>query len=378
MQFYDDTFRSHNGDLKSQSDSRLPYIPHPAHHGGMKNDMECILATDFGAADKVLTKGTQPRPELKAGSKQVLIRVSACSVTPGDYRMMSGAAKFVKKPRNGFPYIPGLDVSGVVEESDSEEFSTGDRVVATWDVYGEGGMAEYALVDAVRCVKLLEGITPVHGAALANSASHAVKAVREAKVGPGSRVLVLGGTGGVGQAVVQLARVEGATFIAATGTQTELLRRIGVDVAIDYTEKHWSDAGLENLDAVIDCAEGAVAWTHPALTKVLKRNGRFVAVVIHEWDMQFNSILGLFPYLGRAFGRSFRAFVNPSSPSYTVHLDGPDKSTMNEVMELTASGKLKVYLHNDETFEFSEEGAKSMFQMLISRRAHGKLVMQIS
>ena len=229
--------------------------------------------------DKVLSKGRRNLPVLQPGSKQLLIRVHACSVTPGDYRMITGIAKFLKKPRDGFPYIPGLDVSGTVVESSVEDFTAGDEVISTWFICGEGGMAEYALVDAVRTIKRSSNVSAVDGAALANSASHALNAVREAGVKEGSRVLVLGGTGGVGQAVIQISRAFGASFIAATGTQTDLLRCIGVDVAIDYSKQHWGSetADIGVVDAVIDCAEGVAAWTHASLTRVLKRSGRFVA-----------------------------------------------------------------------------------------------------
>lgn len=264
------------------------------------------------------------------------------------------------------------------------EFRVGDEVVATWDVLGEGGMAQYALVDAIRTVHRPSAVDPLAGAALANSASHALKAVREAHVSAGKRVLVLGGSGGVGAAAVQLARIAGASYIAATSTDTSFLRDIGVDRPIDYTREHWAavtEFHENKFDAIIDCAEGKKAWQNPGLNNVLKRGtngGRFVAVVINEWDMQFDSWAGIIGYMGPPLWRSISSRLWLPAPVYTLHLDGPDKAAMKEVLALADSGKLRAPLHGGRPFSFTEQGAKDAFNLLISRRAHGKIVMEIA
>ena len=152
--------------------------------------------------------------------------------------MLSGDVAIVKSP--GFPYVPGLSVCGQVVEP-VPPFAAGDWVVATqggvYGAFGVGGLAEYALVDAAMAVRKPESIGCVEAAALANSAGHALQALRAAGVRPGDRVLILGGSGGVGTAAVQLAKTAefGASFVAATSSDTALLARLGVDRPIDYT-----------------------------------------------------------------------------------------------------------------------------------------------
>lgn len=107
-----------------------------------------------------------------------------------------------------------------------------------------------------------------------------------ARVRPGDRVLVLGGSGGVGSSVVQLARAAGAGFVAATSTQVALLRRLGCDRVLDYREPGqdwWRDTSFRAapLDLVIDCVGGNAHYAKACSGGVLKRRragGRFVAV----------------------------------------------------------------------------------------------------
>jgi NADPH:quinone reductase-like Zn-dependent oxidoreductase len=108
--------------------------------------MRAAIASSFGKPDDVIQViADRPKPVLVPGSKKLLIRVHACSLSPGDVRMLLGEADFVKKPKGGFPYVPGGDVCGIVEEMDTElqnaRFKVGDEVIGTWETFGEGGLA---------------------------------------------------------------------------------------------------------------------------------------------------------------------------------------------------------------------------------------------
>jgi len=156
---------------------------------------------------------TAPKPIVKPGSGNVLVKVHACSFSPSDYRMMSGDTNLIKKPK-AWPYIPGMsdppslyrpgsvvsildglhraipsqthcascaggDVCGTVMEVDPSDkkciFKAGDSIVGTWDLFGIGGLAEYTLVSTKNAALLPPAVDPVVGAAMANSASHAVQ-----------------------------------------------------------------------------------------------------------------------------------------------------------------------------------------------------------
>ena len=92
--------------------------------------MRATLARAFGQPDDVLNVvPSHPRPKLKPKSKDLLIHVKACSLSPGDYRRLRGEADGALG-KVDFPYIPGGDVCGVVEEvgQDVQGFQAGDEV----------------------------------------------------------------------------------------------------------------------------------------------------------------------------------------------------------------------------------------------------------
>ena len=204
------------------------------------------------------------------------------SLSPGDWRMLSGQTDLIKKPKS-WPYVPGHDICGVIVDVDPEleekfassnrseptseqkeaptaaSFKKGDKVVGTWDLFGMGGIAEYCLVNYRFAALLPENLSFVEGAALANSASHALGGVKNSNIKENSRVLVLGGSGAVGTCLIQLARLYGASYIAATSTHLDLLQELGVDRPIDYKNEKWWEIQEfidEPFDVIFDCAEG--------------------------------------------------------------------------------------------------------------------------
>jgi len=115
--------------------------------------MKSFHITRYGTPDEVLEMTThRERPSLTKGKGEMLIKVHAVSLTPGDQRRMSGDVRGAPITLPPFPYVPCGDVCGTVLEVDESEpnlkFTVGDCVVATWDEAGVGGLAEYMLVFA--------------------------------------------------------------------------------------------------------------------------------------------------------------------------------------------------------------------------------------
>ena len=346
--------------------------------------MRAVTASAFGPPRDVLRlEANVPRP--CGRENKLLIRISACSLSPGDWRMLSGDTSLAKKP-DAFPYVPGLDVCGVVvengaaAETGAQAFAVGDTIVATWGgAFGTGGLAEYALVDASMAAPKPDGLSCADAAALANSAGHALLALRAARVAPGDRVLVLGGGGGVGSALVQLARAPefGASFVAATSSDTALLTSLGVDRPIDYTREDWwspNATAARLFDVIVDCAEGATAWRRVrGGDSVLKRSGRFVAVVINEWHIPMTKPWHLFGFLLPPLCRVLRSQLG-GAVKYVVYAQSLDAAVLGEVLELASSGQLRAVVDPSGPFAFSSEGAAAAFDRLRSRHAKGKLV----
>ncbi len=175
------------------------------------NEMKAIIINSFEMVYD------QPKPLLLNNDRnKLLIRVLTCSLSPSDYRMWSGATSKIKYPPYGFPYIPLGDVCGIIEDVSNDiqnEFKIGDYIIATWDYFGIDCLAEYAVISSTYAIVIKDfntinsRIDSHHGSALANSCIHAYDDVLLAhnnnKITNGDRILVSGGSGGMGTSIME-------------------------------------------------------------------------------------------------------------------------------------------------------------------------------
>jgi NADPH:quinone reductase len=190
----------------------------------------------------VIQYGDLPTPEPAAG--EVLVKVGAVAVNPIDTYIRSGAVALATE----FPYIVGCDLAGTVEAvgADVTRFKVGDRVWGSnQSLFGrKGTFAEYAAVgeewlyptpdsmsDDVAAAGALVGITAHLGLHL------------HGDLKSGETVFINGGTGGVGAAVVQLAKAAGAKVIATVGNDEKksLCESWGADCVINYHDESLDD-----------------------------------------------------------------------------------------------------------------------------------------
>jgi NADPH2:quinone reductase len=176
---------------------------------------------------------------------EVLIRVYAASVNPIDTYIRSGAIQFDLPD----PFIVGCDAAGVIEAVGPgvHHFSVGDRVWCTnQGMLGrQGTFAERIAVSEDWCFPLPEQVTYEDAAASALVAVTAhLGLFREARLEAGETVLVIGGSGGVGSMVVQMAKATGASVIATAGSKlkAERAKALGADVVINYREESIEEA----------------------------------------------------------------------------------------------------------------------------------------
>ncbi len=238
--------------------------------------MQALVLGGTGApAD--LKPQTLPVPQPGAG--QVLVRIYAASVNPVDWRMRAppaGAPAPLIEPR-----IPGRDVAGIVEKVGPgvTQFKVGDAV---WGQVAplpglplNGAYAPYALAPAADLAPKPRPLTYAQASGLGIATVTGVRAVQNAGVASGQRVLVTGAAGGVGSAAVQAAKARGAYVIGtASGRHAGYLKGIGVDEHVDYTVGDWA-ARIRDVDAVIDTVSAANATL---ALRAMKRGGRLVFV----------------------------------------------------------------------------------------------------
>lgn len=198
--------------------------------------MKAAFIRQVGPAEQIVVDELD-RPEI--GSEQVRIRVHASAINPIDTYVRSGVVA-MELP---LPFIPGCDAAGVVEEVGASvtRFNPGDRVWTTnQGLLGrQGTLAEQIAVDEKWAFSLPDKVSFEDAAAnaLTGITAH-LGLFREAQLQPDECVLVIGGSGGVGSMVVQMAVASGARVIATAGNEAkaDLLRAFGVDEVILYKQ----------------------------------------------------------------------------------------------------------------------------------------------
>ena len=205
--------------------------------------MHAIRVDHFGEPDVLKLVETQA-PQMTPG--EVLVRVDAAGVNPVDWAVRSGAAG----ERFGSPpYIPGWDISGVIEAAGpgTGSFEPGDRV------YGmprfpamASAYAEQVTAPAAHLAAAPAHISDADAAGLPLAGLTALQALDLAGVVSGQRVLVHAAAGGVGHLAVQLAKARGAYVLGtARAGKHEFLRDLGVDEPIDYAEVAFEDVAKD-------------------------------------------------------------------------------------------------------------------------------------
>src|SRR5258708_5640807 len=211
--------------------------------------MKAIRIHKYGGPE-VLQYEDAPRPKPQAG--EVLVRVKAAGVNPIDWKVREGHMKDFWPHK--FPVILGWDLSGVVEEvgpgpTAAGRFKIGDEVYSIPDPTRDGAYADYIVVRESELALKPNSLHHIRAAAVPLAALTAWQSLFDtAQLQPGQRVLIHAGSGGVGHLAVQLAKWKGAYVFATASTKNQdLLRKLGVDGPIDYTQQRFEDAA-RNID----------------------------------------------------------------------------------------------------------------------------------
>lgn len=278
------------------------------------------------------------------GGAEVLVRVLAAAVNPGDWDMLHGTpyvlrlATGLRRPRNK---VLGLAIAGLVEAvgSNVSEFGPGDEVYAE---IGKGGFAEYASVPEDALAPKPSNLTFEQAAAVPITGVTALQALRDiGRVQPGQKVLINGASGGVGTFAVQIAKTLGAdvTGVCST-TNVDLVRSIGADHVIDYTADDFT-RNRQQYDLILDNVGNR---TLSELRRALTRHGTLIP----------NSNKGSGRWLGSFVRRAVQALVvSPFVPQRLRPFAATNKREDLVVLtELIESGKVTPVI--DSTYPLDE------------------------
>lgn len=321
-----------------------------------------MLCKEYGLPDSLQLTET-PTPVI--GPEDVLINVRACGVNFPDVLIIQN--KYQIKP--SLPFSPGGEVSGEIAAVGEKvkHLKVGDRVVA---LSGFGGFAEQIAVSAKRVFPIapsMDFITASCTLYTYGTSYHALK--DRAQLKSGETLLVLGAAGGVGLAAIELAKIMGATVVAAASSQDKLsvCKEKGADFLIDYSTEDLKVRIKEitkekGVDVVYDPIGGPLA---ESALRSMAWKGRYLVVGFAAGNIpQFPANLPLLK--GCSIVGVFWGSFAEREPQQSLQNFG-------ELLTWINAGKIKQHIHKI----YSLEEAPTALQDLIDRKVKGKAVVKI-
>lgn len=319
-------------------------------------------------------------PDLKPAADEVVVAVRACGLNHLDLWLESaGLPMPVSLPRT-----PGGEVAGVIQAvgSDVSEWKPGDRVAIQSNLFcgecefcqrgeesiclrGEilgvtrdGGFAEQVVVPARALVRLPDAVDFNTSAALTLAGSTAMHMLtNRAQVRAGDTVLVVGASGGVSSAAIQIAKQLGARVIATASSESkqQFAKQLGADVIVDSTQANWpalvrQQTNKRGVDLVIEHVGGDVL---PKCFECLARNGTIVTC-------------------GATAGREIKLNIWPIfvKQQRLIGSYGRNRADIVATLEWAAAGKLRPVI--DSVLPLAD--TSKAFTRLRERNVRGKLV----
>jgi NADPH:quinone reductase len=295
---------------------------------------------------------------------EILVKVAAAGINYADLAQRAGA--YLTPTRT--PMIPGSEIAGTIARLGPGVNSPaeGTRVVAVC----EGGYAEYAIAQASMVIPIPPGLNFAHAAAFPVQGVTAYQLLREsAHIQPGESILVHAAAGGVGTLAVQLAKLMGAGTVIGTASNADkldLVRRLGADVAINYTEQDW-------VEQVKNATSGK------GVNIILEMVGGQIA----EQSLQCLAPFGRMVVFGAASGQITQfsgiqlMYKNQAIIGYWLasQLRRPERiaQAVMDLMQYLVGGKLEIVV--GQTFPLAQ--AADAHNAIAERKTKGKVVLLV-
>lgn len=313
-----------------------------------KKMMHAVRIYEYGGPDVLKYEEVEvPEP----AADEVLVKINYSSVNPFDWKIRAGFTK--QWIQLSMPAILGIDVAGVVEKVGSKvnKFKKGDKVYGRADFTKGGSYAEYAAINENSLGMAPRSMTPKEAAGLPVVAGTAWNAIFDiANVQKGTRILITGASGGVGTMAVQLAKSVGAHVIGTTSkANVDMVKRLGADEVIDYTDGDFTKKVKQPVDVVFDTVG------HDTLAKsygIIKKGGLLVTSAGQPDDA-----------LAQKHGITAKTFQAKT-----------DSRRYEQIAKLVDEGQLKVIIDS----EFPLKEITAAHKLSESSRAKGKIMIKVA
>jgi NADPH:quinone reductase-like Zn-dependent oxidoreductase/2-polyprenyl-6-methoxyphenol hydroxylase-like FAD-dependent oxidoreductase len=342
---------------------------------------------EYGEPSKVMQ--IERKVVTSFGAKDVLIRVRAASVNPLDLRMCQGygSSVFAKLYRKFnatvFPRTFGRDCAGeVLAVGDAvTDFLPGDQVYAAVPAVYQGTHSQFVAVPESGVAFKpknadFTGAASLPWVACTTWTALVKNAGLNAKNAAGKKVLVHGGSGGVGSFAIQLLKAWGAEVTTTCSTKNvDFVRHIGADEVVDYTKENFVEALPHDYDVVLDTIGLIRNYERPSLS-VLKRFGGGFYVSLVSPSFVLTSRLGIF--LGGIVHMSIyrlKVILNRllHGRGFAYSVCEPSKECLDAVRRLVEKGQIRPVIAG----VYSLEDVTQAFEHVSSGRPQGKVVIKV-
>ena len=323
--------------------------------------MKAILCTKLGEP-KLLEIKEYNKPSIS--ENEVLIKVEAAGVNFPDALLVQGKYQIVMEP----PFIPGNEVCGYIEEiGENVNLPVGTKVIGIPPI---GGFAEYVSINKNLVIPVNKDFDALAGASLPinyGTAYYALK--RRAVAKSGEILLVLGASGGIGTASIQLAKIMGLKILSAVGSdeKADYVNTLGSDEIIRYDQVDLKEAVKDltdgkGVDIVIDPVGGSA--TEQAL-RATAFNGRLLVIgfangEIPKVSLNLTLVKGV-SIVGVWWGRWTNTYPNETAEDF------------QELVSYVNEGKLNIVPKNI----FKLEETYLALENFLSRKNIGKSVIKL-
>jgi NADPH2:quinone reductase len=323
--------------------------------------MKALLCTRYGGIDDLeLADIEDPKP----AAGEAVVKINAASLNFFDTLIIAGKYQFKPSP----PFSPAAEFAGVVEGLGAgvTGFKPGDRVLG-YMTYGAA--RERAAVGADKLIKIPSGLEDDRAAGICITYGTTYHALKDrAALKKGETLAVLGASGGVGLAAIELGKIMGARVIACASSDEKLdfARKHGADEAINYAKEDVKDAlrrvtGGKGADVIYDPVGGP--YTEPALRSIAWK-GRFLVIGFAAGDIP-KLPLNLVLLKGcDVVGVFWGAFIEREAEAHRANTE--------QLLKWAVEGKLSSHVH--AVYPLSD--AKRALHDIAARKVMGKAILR--
>jgi len=304
-------------------------------------------------------------PLLEPSDGEIRIKVYSAAVNPIDYKLVKGDIPGKKSGSR-----VGFDVAGVVDKIGpgcTTTLKVGDEVYADCAT-SQGSFAEYVNAQAGIVALKPTTLSFREAASLPLAGLTALQGVvTQGGLVKGGRIVILGGSGGVGSLAIQIAKAIGAAEVATTSSNEDFVKSLGADTVINYKTQDVTQALTgKDYDVVFDCVGGYDSWVQGKMA--LKPSGGVFVTIVGD-----NPVPGPGMVPGIINRKFWSCMGYPKYKIFLTDVNGADMATMSTMVD---EGKLNPLL-DDRVFSLTTESVHELMAAIMSHRTKGKLVMNV-